>query len=423
MKRFRQALLCLSLLLCGVAKGQIAPVPTTTPDSVVISLLTCSAGQEVWAQYGHTALRVHNKATGSDLAVNYGVFDSSQPNFVLRFVFGLTDYSMGVIPMELFLKEYALEGRGVTEQVLNLTPKDKEAICKALQDNARPENVVYRYNFFYDNCTTRARNMIIDHLATNSTNFEIKTTLSTYREEIHRLNAHHRWARFGNDLLLGFRADRAINKQEWEFLPDNLSMDFAVEARKDTAQQPIPSTTVYPQEPRYIKLVDSTFYLISPKTVVMAADADKENSQTGTTITDVISPFVAATGILVIVILLSLTEWRRKRNFWWIDTALLVLTGLPGLILLAMVFSQHPTVQINFQTLILNPLNLIFVWSVTKKMRQHRVHWYYNVWAALIVVALFLQIWQDYAEGMDILALSLLVRVAVKSTQLDLRRK
>lgn len=260
-------------------------------------------------------------------------------------------------------------------------------------------------------------------MATNSTNFEIKTTLSTYREEIHRLNAHHRWARFGNDLLLGFRADRAINKQEWEFLPDNLSMDFAVEARKDTAQQPIPSTTVYPQEPRYIKLVDSTFYLISPKEVVMAADADKENSQTGTTIADVISPFVAATGILVIVILLSLTEWRRKKNFWWIDTALLVLTGLPGLILLAMVFSQHPTVQINFQTLILNPLNLIFVWSVTKKMRQHRVHWYYNVWAALIVVALFLQIWQDYAEGMVILALSLLVRVAVKSTQLDLRRK
>ena len=175
--------------------------------------------------------------------------------------------------------------------------------------------------------------MIINHLATNSTNFEIKTTLSTYREEIHRLNAHHRWARFGNDLLSGFRADRAINKQEWEFLPDNLSMDFAVEARKDTAQQPIPSTTVYPQEPRYIKLVDSTFYLISPKEVVMAADADKENSQTGTTIADVISPFVAATGILVIVILLSLTEWRRKKDFWWIDTALLILTGLPGLIL------------------------------------------------------------------------------------------
>lgn len=416
----------LAILLCffsPITASSQDNKPTQQADSIEISLLTCGPRQQVYSMYGHTAIRFLDKQSGRDLVVNYGMFSFDKPYFVLRFVFGLTDYEIGINTFELFSWEYGSTGCGVRQQVLNLTAQEKMAIAQAIDRNYEPQNRVYRYNFFYDNCTTRARNMIIDHLATNCTNFEIKTTLSTYREEIHRLNAHHRWARFGNDLLLGFRADRAINKQEWEFLPDNLSMDFAVEARKDTAQQPIPSTTVYPQEPRYIKLVDSTFYLISPKEVVMAADADKENSQTGTIIADVISPFVAATGILVIVILLSLTEWRRKKNFWWIDTALLVLTGLPGLILLAMVFSQHPTVQINFQTLILNPLNLIFVWSVTKKMRQHRVHWYYNVWAALIVVALFLQIWQDYAEGMVILALSLLIRVAVKSTLLDLRRK
>ena len=425
-KRFKYNFRCIFAFLLIILTTKASAQQTEAPqwvDSVDISLLTCGPGQEVWSYYGHTALRIEDRAHGSDVAVNWGMFSFNQDFFVLRFVFGLTDYQIGIIPMDRFMAEYSYEGRWVRQQRLALTRNEKWNILTAVEKNNQEENRTYRYNFFYDNCTTRARNMIIDHLATNSTNFEIKTTLSTYREEIHRLNAHHRWARFGNDLLLGFRADRAINKQEWEFLPDNLSMDFAVEARKDTAQQPIPSTTVYPQEPRYIKLVDSTFYLISPKEVVMAADADKENSQTETTITDIISPFVAATGILVIVILLSLTEWRRKKNFWWIDTALLVLTGLPGLILLAMVFSQHPTVQINFQTLILNPLNLIFVWSVTKKMRQHRVHWYYNVWAALIVVALFLQIWQDYAEGMVILALSLLVRVAVKSTQLDLRRK
>lgn len=425
-KRFKYNFRCIFAVLLIILTTKASAQQTEAPqwvDSVDISLLTCGPGQEVWSYYGHTALRIEDRAHGNDVAVNWGMFSFNQDFFVLRFVFGLTDYQIGIIPMDRFMAEYSYEGRWVRQQRLALTRNEKWNILTAVEKNNQEENRTYRYNFFYDNCTTRARNMIIDHLATNSTNFEIKTTLSTYREEIHRLNAHHRWARFGNDLLLGFRADRAINKQEWEFLPDNLSMDFAVEARKDTAQQPIPSTTVYPQEPRYIKLVDSTFYLISPKEVVMAADADKENSQTETTITDVISPFVAATGILVIVILLSLTEWRRKKNFWWIDTALLVLTGLPGLILLAMVFSQHPTVQINFQTLILNPLNLIFVWSVTKKMRQHRVHWYYNIWAALIVVALFLQIWQDYAEGMVILALSLLVRVAVKSTQLDLRRK
>lgn len=396
--------------------------PTLQADSIEISLLTCGPRQQVYSMYGHTAIRFLDKQSGRDLVVNYGMFSFDKPYFVLRFVFGLTDYEIGINTFELFSWEYGSTGCGVRQQVLNLTAQEKMAIAQAIDRNYEPQNRVYRYNFFYDNCTTRARNMIIDHLATNCTDFEIKTTLSTYREEIHRLNAQHRWARFGNDLLLGFRADLPINKREWEFLPDNLSMDFEVEARQDTAQQQVSSSNVYPQKPRYIKLVDRISYLIPPQEVVVAK-GNSTDSQTEASIADVITPFVAATGILAIVFLLSLVEWRRKKNFWWIDTALLVLTGLPGLILLAMVFSQHPTVQINFQTLILNPLNLIFVWSVTKKMRQHRVHWYYNVWAALIVVSLFLQIWQDYAEGMVILALSLLVRVAVKSTQLDLRRK
>ena len=153
------------------------------------------------------------------------------------------------------------------------------------------------------------------------------------------------------------------------------------------------------------------------------ADASSTDSQTEASIADIATPFMAAICILVIIVITSLIELCKKKNFWWIDTALLIITGLPGLILLAMMFSQHPTVQINFQIFILNPLSLIFAWSVTKKMRQHRVHWYYNVWAAFIIVALFLQTWQDYAEGLVILALSLLVRIAMKSIQLDLRRK
>lgn len=56
-------------------------------------------------------------------------------------------------------------------------------------------------------------------------------------------------------------ADRPISKQEWEFLPENLSKDFATEARKDTTVQKT-MAEVYPTKTRYIKLVDSTFYLI-----------------------------------------------------------------------------------------------------------------------------------------------------------------
>ena len=44
------------------------------PDSVQISLLTCSAHDEVYSLYGHTALRVENLQTGMDVAINYGMF-------------------------------------------------------------------------------------------------------------------------------------------------------------------------------------------------------------------------------------------------------------------------------------------------------------------------------------------------------------
>ena len=368
-------------------------------DSVDISLLTCGPGQEVWSYYGHTALRIEDKAHGNDLAVNWGMFSFKQDYFILRFVFGLTDYQIGVFPMSSFIEEYASEGRWVKQQRLTLTREEKWKILQAIDENNQEANRTYRYNFFFDNCTTRARDMIINHLGDHDTDFKNVDAQSTYRQEIHRWNEQHRWARFGNDLLLGYTADKPIDKKEWEFLPENLYEDFATEARKDTTLQES-QMEMLPQKPTYIKLVDSTFYVVQPHAEVI----ESEN----------VTPHMLSLCFLALISILCGLEVYLKKNFWWIDTAVMLLTGMPGLILLAMVFSQHPTVQINFQMLILNPLNLLFVWNITKKLRKGSIHWYYNVWGILLVVALLLQIWQDYAEGMAILALSLLLRYVVR---------
>lgn len=102
----------------------------------------------IYAQYGHTALRYHDSSTGKDMVINYGMFSSSQPYFIPRFIFGLTDYRMDVEDFETFYAQYAYEGRGVTEQKLNISNADKYAITLALRQNVLPENIVYRYNFF-----------------------------------------------------------------------------------------------------------------------------------------------------------------------------------------------------------------------------------------------------------------------------------
>ena len=234
-------------------------------DSVDISLLTCGPGQEVWSYYGHTALRIQDKVHDSDVAVNWGMFSFKQPFFVLRFVFGLTDYQIGIFPMSDFIAEYAAEGRWVRQQRLQLSRQEKLKILRAIEENAKPENRTYRYNFFYDNCTTRAREMILTNIGYSNTNFKDNNVRTSYREEIHKLNEQDHWARFGNDLLLGVYADSDLERRNWEFLPDNLSKDFATEGRKDFVNESSVEDGVNSVTSNgFITLVDSTFYVIPP---------------------------------------------------------------------------------------------------------------------------------------------------------------
>ena len=135
-------------------------------DSVDISLITCSPGTELYQLYGHTALRVREVRQGrrSDWVFNYGTFSFKQKNFMWRFMLGETDYELSVLPYGYFYEEYVREGRAIYEQRLNPTPAEEKALVDALTQNLQPENAVYRYNFFYDNCTTRALRIVAQHV-------------------------------------------------------------------------------------------------------------------------------------------------------------------------------------------------------------------------------------------------------------------
>lgn len=356
-------------------------------DSVQISLLTCSPGNEVWSLYGHTAIRVFDPAHAQDIVINYGLFNFRQSNFILRFVFGLTDYEMGIEPFNMFMVEYARQGRQVIQQTLQLSNSDKERILQALALNYQ-NNRVYRYNFFYDNCTTRARNILIDNI-TAKVSYRINPNItSSYRTMIHQWNGTHRWARFGNDLLLGVKADAKTNYAEQQFLPDTLRKDFAGAAIIDSAGK--------------------SRSLVSSTTVLLKANAD--NVVSNRNIWDTITPTMLWSGVFIVLLLAGMIEYRRQKTFWLIDVTLLTLDGIAGIILLAMVFSQHPTVNLNLQILLLNPLSLIFVYPVINREVRQRFHWFWNVLLICIILFFAGNALQCYAEGMNILALILLSR-------------
>ena len=323
---FKAYLVVFLLSLTCLAKADNVPNASERWDDVEVSLLTCGPGKEVWSLYGHTAIRVCDKG-GEDLVINYGMFSFRQRFFMLRFVFGLTDYQMGITSYPDFIAEYQREGRWVKQQVLNLTREDKARIVEAIWENYLPENREYRYNYFYDNCTTRARDILIQNMHEKVSFQDSPEKGKSFREMIHTYNSNHPWARLGNDLLLGWKADAKTTKAEQQFLPENLMEDFDV-------------ATITGKDGKAEKLVGSTRYLLP---------IDKTNSKPDF----ILTPSDCAILLLITTIIICAFEWKRKKIFWGFDALLLTTDGIAGLILFVMVFSQHPTVSLNLQILLL----------------------------------------------------------------------
>ena len=349
-------------------------------DSVEISLLTCQPHDEVYSLYGHTAIRYHDMRKGGlDIAFNYGVFDFRKPFFTLRFVFGITDYELGAYPYRLFQQEYRRLGSMVTEQVLNLTDEEKMALQQALAVNMQDQNRVYRYNYFYNNCTTKARDIIEQCILGNVSYQSREDYTPTYREMVHEMTKEHPWATFGNDLLLGIFADKKTDRRQQEFLPYNLMYDFD-----------------------HAEIYANGDYRPLVKERRISVPAGIQVKKQGFPL----RPLTCAIIFTVISIAMFVLQLRGKRIFLWWDTFLMITTGIFGIILFLMLFSQHPTVNVNLQIILLNPLPWFFLWKVIRARKTR----YWSITAVLAVLFLIGGLFQDYAEGIWYLALCLLLQ-------------
>ena len=388
MKRFRRILRIISLvffvLLTTNVNGQTADSIISNMDDVEVSLLTCGPGNEAYSLFGHTAIRISQPSRGMDVVVNYGMFSFRQKYFIARFILGLTDYQMGITSFDDFKAEYEYEQRWVFEQTLNLTSKEKSALLQAIDQNYKPENVTYRYNFFYNNCTTKARDLIAANIDGKIEYNSCTSEYPSFRELCHSKTSSHRWSQFGNDLLLGIQADLPTNINEQQFLPENLEHDFS-------------NATIGANR----KLVSHEEYII-PKDISASAASDS-----------LPSPRALAIVIAIIIIGVSLIEYFWSKNLWLTDVILMPLVGLAGMILFVMIFSKHPTVNINFQILILNPIALFMAIPMVMKQRKGMLTWWHKTYVLCLFLGILCGLFQDYAEGIRILALSLLVRYTI----------
>jgi hypothetical protein len=219
MKRIILLAALFSLLFTSGLEAQSA-------DSADVYMITCAPGTASYSIYGHTALRITMRNAPFDMVYNWGIFDFSTPNFVYRFAKGKLDYMLGAYSYERFLEEYIAEGRSVWSQKLNLTTGEKEKLFSLINENLKPENVKYRYDFFFDNCATRVRD-IVAASAEDTVIFPVKDKARSFRQLIDPYQKVLPWLDFGADMLLGLQADRKATVADEMFLPVFLRDNFA----------------------------------------------------------------------------------------------------------------------------------------------------------------------------------------------------
>ena len=306
-------LVCLAVTMSAAAQE--------LSDGARISLVTCSPGHELYARYGHTAIRVEDKQNQLDVIFNYGIFNFNTDHFYWRFVKGETWYELGAAPTYWFMQEYAADQRPVYEQTLHLTNQQRQDLWKALLENYKPENRQYLYNFVFDNCATRPYYLIAGVVGDTLISTYTGYTGQTYRRFLRRYTGALTWANAGINLIFGPKADQPMTNLQRLFLPEELML-YMNEATLSDGTPIVEKSTIAPFE------IDSTPMYAS-------------------------WPFGFALYVIA-ALLISVYDRKRKRCSWWFD----VLVAVPYLLLLLIVcfltfFSCHPLVGFGWRLLII----------------------------------------------------------------------
>jgi hypothetical protein len=234
-----------------------------------VSLLTCSPGSELYSIFGHSALRIVDSTVGTDIVYNYGTFDFDDPDFYTKFVRGKLLYFLSQSSFSQFKAEYEYYQRSIAEQVLDLDCEKKKELRAFIFNNLREENKFYQYDFLYDNCTTRLRDIIEQYRNKNLREGPIAVAEGmTFRNGIHYYlnNGEMHWSKFGIDLLLGSRIDKPMANREAMFLPEFLeaSLDRTGNGTDSLVMQKVYPLTLRAEIRRsgFFERPETVFYLV-----------------------------------------------------------------------------------------------------------------------------------------------------------------
>ena len=355
--KFFTSILLIFLTLSPKANTKFLPKDL---DSTVVSLITCDPGDEIYSHFGHSALRIRNVNKEVDLIVNWGLFSFSESQFQFGYDFakGRLKYKMGFQRMGDFIYEYKISRRGVREQILNLNNKLKNKLLEKINENYRPENREYKYEFFYDNCSSRIRDIISNTL---DNQLKLATSLDankySFRDIIHQYLKNDPWLELGIDLVLGKRIDILVDNKNLMFLPKYLEEILDKSLIKENT-----------------KIED----LVIKKNDIIPVENDQKQSSKIT---------IYSWIILIITLLFLILKNSRIFNIW--SSLNLSLIGILGILLMFMWFgTDHQATKNNFNLLWASPLQLGLIYFIITNKWNIFSYWYIIFGLTLIFITI-----------------------------------
>ena len=363
----------LFLLFC-LLSFQIGISQTLSPTAQ-ISVLTIGPGTSLNDAFGHSGFRIKDNVQGIDVVFGYGEYDFNAPNFYLKFAQGKLNYLISKDSFERFYKTYEYYNRTIKEQVLNLEQADKQKLYNYLLNNYKPENRAYLYDFFYDNCATKIRDVTevaLHNLILFNTPDDYQP--QTFRTLIHNNLNKNSWGSLGIDIALGAVIDKVATPEEQMFLPENIHRFFKKATFKGGKALVVESQVLFTK---------------------------KEHPTSSSIIS---SPLVILGVIALLIIWITYNDYKKGKRSKWLDITLFVMTGFIGILLLLLWFAtDHSATAHNYNLLWAFALNLFMI----GQLRRTKPKAWFTKYLKFLVLMLCLLV-VHWVLGVQVFAVTLI---------------
>ena len=340
---------------------------------------------ELYSAFGHSGFRIVDTELQYDAIYDYGVFDFNQPNFYLNFARGNLNYKLGKHAYAPFRDYYIYNNRFIHEQKLNLTQEQKQKLFDFLEWNALPENQYYRYDYFYDNCATKIRD-VVKHVFGDSIKFDDSYIQTDYtiRDLTELYLKKQPWGDLGIDVCLGLPMDKKASPYEYMFLPDYIESAFDHAVIVDSVSRKLVKEKILTYQSQPEEIAFSLFH-----------------------------PWIVFGMCLAIGVVLTYYDFKKRKISKWFDAVLFGMIGLIGLLLLLLwIATDHKAAANNFNLLWALPTHLVvFFWF----WKENKPKWFVTYFKVIGIIQLILILcWFVLPQQLNVFLIPIVILLVVR---------